>query len=76
MGFYIPNYDSYRTDRDDGHKGRAALTVKQTIPHTCVDLPPLLSVEGIGICITIGNAEMFRQIFTNLRKDCGVEQTS
>jgi hypothetical protein len=28
MGFYIPNYDIYRTDSEDGHKGGTAVAVK------------------------------------------------
>jgi hypothetical protein len=59
MTFYIPNYDFYQTDRADGHKGGTAFAVKKGIPHTCVVLPPLLSVEATGVCIPIGNNEMF-----------------
>jgi hypothetical protein len=39
MKFYIPNYDIYRTDCEDGHKGRTAVAVKMGFPHTHVDLP-------------------------------------
>jgi hypothetical protein len=60
MRFYIPNYDFYWTDREDGHKGGNAVAVKKKgIPHTCVDLPPVLSVEATGVYIPIGNTEMF-----------------
>jgi hypothetical protein len=59
MRLYIPNYDIYQTDHEDVHKGGTAIAVKKGIPHTCVDLPPLLSVEVTGICIPIGNTEMF-----------------
>jgi hypothetical protein len=37
--FYIPNYDIYRTDHEHGHK---------SVPHTCTDLPPLLSTDVTG----------------------------
>jgi hypothetical protein len=59
MRFYIPNYGFYRTDHEDGHKGETAVAVKKGIPHTCADLPPLLSVEATGVCILIGKTEMF-----------------
>jgi hypothetical protein len=59
MRFCIPNYDFYRTDREDGHKGKTVIAVKIGIPHTCVDLLPLLSEEATGVCIPIGNSELF-----------------
>jgi hypothetical protein len=55
----MPHYDFHRTDREDGHKCGTALALKKGIPHTCVDLPPLLSVEATGVCIPIGNTEIF-----------------
>jgi hypothetical protein len=57
--FCIPNYDFYWTDHEDWHKGETAVAVKKSIPHTCVNLPSLLSVEATGVCIPIGNTEMF-----------------
>jgi hypothetical protein len=57
--FYIPKHDIYRTDRGDRHNGGTVFAVKKTIPHTCIDLAPLLSVEATGFCIPIGNTEMF-----------------
>jgi hypothetical protein len=57
--FHIPNYDIYRTDREDWHKGGTAAAVKKGIPHTCVDLSPLLSAEATGISIPIGDIQMF-----------------
>jgi hypothetical protein len=59
MRFYMPNYDIYHTDHEDMHKARTALAGKKGISHTCVDLPPLLSVAATGICILIRNTEMF-----------------
>jgi hypothetical protein len=59
MKFYIPNCDIHWTDCEDGHKGRTAVAVKKGIPHTCTDLPPLLSVEATEVCIPIGNPKMF-----------------
>jgi hypothetical protein len=58
MRFYIPNYDIYWTDREDGHKGGTAVAVEKGIPHRCADLPPLLSIEATGVGIPIGNTEM------------------
>jgi exonuclease III len=59
MRFYISNYDTCQTDCEDGHRGRTAVAVKKGIPHTCVNLPPLLSVEATGVCMPIGNNEIF-----------------
>jgi hypothetical protein len=59
MRFYIPNYDIYQTDREDRHKCGTAVAVKQGFPHACVNLPPLLSVEATGVCISIRNTEFF-----------------
>jgi hypothetical protein len=59
MRFYIPYYYICRTDREDGYKGGTAIAVKKGIPHTCVDLPPLLSVEATRVCVSIENTEMF-----------------
>jgi hypothetical protein len=58
MKFHIPNHVFYRTDREDENKS-GIVFVKNGIPHTCVDLPPLLSVEATGICVAIRNTEMF-----------------
>jgi hypothetical protein len=59
MRFCIPNSDIYRTDPEDRQEGEIAASVEKGIPHTCVDLPPLLSVEGTGNCRHIGNIEIF-----------------
>jgi hypothetical protein len=59
MRFCIANYDIYRTDCEDGHKGGTTVAVKKGIPHTCVDLPPLLSVEIRGASMPIGNIVVF-----------------
>jgi hypothetical protein len=59
MRFYIQNYDIYRTDHEDRHKGRTAVAVKRGIPHTCIDLFLLVSVEATGVWILIGNTELF-----------------
>jgi hypothetical protein len=59
MKFCVPNCDIYRTDCEDRHKGGTVVAVKKGIPHTCVNLPPLLPVEATGVYIPIGNPEMF-----------------
>jgi hypothetical protein len=48
MIFYIPHYDFYKTDCEDGRRGGTVTAVKKGIPHTCVNIPPLLSVEATG----------------------------
>jgi hypothetical protein len=58
MRFYIPNYHIYRHDRLDRNKGGSAIAVKRGIPHTYVDLPPLLLLEATGVSIPIGHTEM------------------
>jgi hypothetical protein len=58
MMICIPNDHIYRYDRYGGHKGATAVAVKKGIPHTYVDLLPLLSVEKTAVCIPIGNTEM------------------
>jgi hypothetical protein len=42
-----------------GTKSELEVTVKKGIPQTCVNLPPFLSIETRGVCILIGNTEMF-----------------
>jgi hypothetical protein len=64
MRFCIPNYHIYRNDSLDGNKGGIAVAVKKGIPHTYVDLPPLLSLEAI-VSIPIGYTEM---LFASLYK--------
>jgi hypothetical protein len=59
MRFYIRNYNFYQTGHEDRHKGPTDVAVKKGMPDTCVELPPVLTVEGTVICIPIGNAEMF-----------------
>jgi hypothetical protein len=52
------NYDFYGTDYKDGHIGGTAIAVKKDIPHTCDDLPPVLSVEATWVCISTEITEM------------------
>jgi hypothetical protein len=58
MRFCIPKCAIFQTEHEDRHEGGAAVTVKKGIPHTSIDLPPLLSVEAAGVCRLIGNPEM------------------
>jgi hypothetical protein len=53
MRFYIPTYHIYRNDLLDWNKGGTAVAVRKGIPHTYVDLPPLLSLEVTGLSIPI-----------------------
>jgi hypothetical protein len=57
MRFFIPNLHFYRTD---SYPGGTALAVKKGIPHNHVDLPPLVSKQATGVCISIGNSEVLR----------------
>jgi hypothetical protein len=47
----------YRTDRYQGRKDGTAVAVRKGINHNHVDLHLLVSVEAIGVCISIGNSE-------------------
>jgi exonuclease III len=44
--FSIQNNHFYRNDRQPGRKDGTAVAVKKGIPHSHVDLPPLVSVEA------------------------------
>jgi hypothetical protein len=57
MRFYIPNHNIYRNDRLDGNNGGSAVAVKKGIPHTYVDLLPLLQLESTWVSIPIGHTE-------------------
>jgi hypoxanthine-guanine phosphoribosyltransferase len=39
-------YDFYGTDCEDRYIGGTAFAAKKDIPHTCVDLPSVLSIEA------------------------------
>jgi hypothetical protein len=56
--FHIQNYHFYRIDRHPERKGGIAIAVRKGNPCMNVDLPPLVSVEAIGVCIHIGNQEV------------------
>jgi hypothetical protein len=56
----ISNYHCYRTGRFTGRKGGTALVARKGIPHSHVDLPPLVSIEATGVCIPIGSTEVIR----------------
>jgi hypothetical protein len=73
--FYIPNYHFYRIVRHLGRKGGTALAVRKGIPHSHIDLPPLISVDATAVCIPIGN-KFCLQLFINLRDVPEVMQTS
>jgi hypothetical protein len=71
MMFYTPNYGFYQTVREDGHKGRTGVAVKKGFPHSCIDLPPLQSLEVTGVCIPIGNTEVFLSaVFKTTQRLC------
>jgi hypothetical protein len=56
--FSIRNYHIYWNDRHPGAKGGTAVTVRKGVPHSYVDLPPLISIEATGVCIPLGNKEI------------------
>jgi hypothetical protein len=69
MRFYIPDYEIYRTDREEVHKGGTAIAVNKGIPHTCADLLPLCSVEATRVCISTGDIEMLASaVYTSPRR--------
>jgi hypothetical protein len=55
---FIPNFHFYRTNRYPSRKGGTADEVRKGIPHNHVNLPPFVSLEGIGVCKPIGNSEV------------------
>jgi exonuclease III len=57
--FCIPNYHVYRTDRYPGRKGGTAVAIRKGVPHTEVDLAPLVSIEATVVYIPTGNNEVF-----------------
>jgi exonuclease III len=70
--FHIQNYHLYRNDRHPGIKGGTAVAVKKGIPHSPVDLPPLISVEARGVSrwyintiITVHSAQFYRVVRTS-----------
>jgi hypothetical protein len=56
--FFISNYHFYRNDSHPGGKGGTSVAVRRGVPHSYVDLPPLVSVETTGVFIPIGNSEI------------------
>jgi hypothetical protein len=52
LKMYIPNYDIYRTSRQDGHKG-GTIEVRKGVSHTAIGLPLLISVVATGVSIII-----------------------
>jgi hypothetical protein len=54
-GFF---FQIYQTNCFPGRKGGTTIAVRKGIPHTHVDLAPLVSVEAAGVCIPVGNSEI------------------
>jgi hypothetical protein len=54
----IPKYHIYRADRFLGRKGGTAIAVRKGIPHNNLELPPLVSVEAIGVCTLADTSEI------------------
>jgi hypothetical protein len=61
--FFIQKYHIYWTDCFLGRKGGTAVAVRKGIPHSNVDLPTLVSVEAIGVCIPADNSEILLAAF-------------
>jgi exonuclease III len=51
--FSITNYHIYRNDRHPGAKGTET-AVRKGVPHSYVDVPPLISIEATGVSIPVG----------------------
>jgi hypothetical protein len=48
----------YRTDRFPGIKGGPAVAVRKGMSHKPADLPPLASIEDVGVCTPIDKTEV------------------
>jgi hypothetical protein len=67
--FCIPNYHIYRTESFPDRQVGTAAAVTKSIPYSCVDLPPLVSVEATGLCVKIVNSEI---LFADVYKSPGL----
>jgi hypothetical protein len=56
--FSITNYHIYWNDRHLAAKGGTAIAVRKGVPHSYVDLPPLILKEATGVSIPVGNKEI------------------
>jgi hypothetical protein len=56
--FSIRNYYVPQTDRYTGLKCGNSVAVRKDIPHTRVNLPPLVSIEATEVCISNGKKEV------------------
>jgi hypothetical protein len=56
--FFITNYHIYRNDCHPGAKVGTAVAVRKGVPHSYIDLVPLILIEATGICIPLGNKEI------------------
>jgi hypothetical protein len=71
---FIPNYHFCRTDRFPGRKCGTAVADRKGISRNNVDLPPLVSVEAVSVCIPLGNGEYYLKILISLQVALGVMQ--
>jgi hypothetical protein len=55
--FSIRNYHIHRNDCHRAAKGGTAVAVKG-VPHSYIDLPPQISIEAKGVCMSNGNKEI------------------
>jgi hypothetical protein len=69
--FFISNYQIYRTDHYPGRKGGTAIAVREGIVHNHVDLPPLILVEAIGVCILL--ASVYKSL-GHIRSDASITE--
>jgi hypothetical protein len=60
---YIPNYPFHGIYRVPEIKGGTAVAVRKVILHNHVDLPPLVTVDAIEVCIPISNKEILLAAF-------------
>jgi hypothetical protein len=60
---FIPYYFFYRTDRFPVRKGGNAVAVRKDIHHNHVYLPPLVSIETIGVCKPTANTEVLTAVY-------------
>jgi hypothetical protein len=63
--FYIPNYDFYRTDSENGQKGGTVIAVKKRNPHICVTYPLSYQYKQQGSAYRLETLKCSLQLFIN-----------
>jgi hypothetical protein len=64
--FYVRIYQNYRNESHPGAKSECAVAVRKGVRYNYVDLPPLISIEATGFCITLDKKKSCLQWFSDL----------